>query len=546
MQWTVVQQACQSYSRQHFLICACHSLKTAPHSPNVARCNIFGGRSTMPDQSFVGWSYKRKRALLHVLLFILGSLGSALVLIFGHQGVVVGGVPLRLQGLLLKALSFLQALRGWVQAPFGLVRSAQCLGDQGGLFRPCSSHGPPRGNQPRVPSRGPISRDHRRARGCQATWVLLRRSHCHPQRSQQRISTRSISSSSWNDPHRSCPHRHRSGRSHLAHLSIINWPTSAHRSSSTRSRSRAATRTISFSSCRGLVPACLRSWPAVPISLWPRCRSSSRWWVGAWHTALLRHWWQRALITPGHYVRSDSRETWAVASGLIPFSHPEEGVSLPLVHTRNGLATKTPEILVDHPGPWAPTRAMPDHRDPLCLQVLRADRRRGVHRVEQPRPQPSMDSAVPATHQRPPAVRVPSRHALELRAVPRSLRVSTSHGVPAQRTEPRGDGRGACQATVGSIVISASSHWAWFMFPRPLVMFLCWSCFTVFILHVSHRCQPFMATHPSRQSRQANSSGSFHQLAGSVLEHQSSKCNYRLNQATKPWCFIRHGKLGQT
>ena len=110
------------------------------------------------------------------------------------------------------------------------------------------------------------------------------------------------------------------------------------------------------------------------------------------------------LNTPNHDVRPDSRKARAVATGLVPFSHSEEGIPLPLLHTRNGLATKTPKILVDHPGPWASTRAMPHHCDPLSFQVLWSERCWGMHRMEQPWPQSSMDSAVPPANEHWPGV----------------------------------------------------------------------------------------------------------------------------------------------
>ena len=257
---------------------------------------------------------------------------------------------------------------------------------------------------------------------------------------------------------------------------------------------------------------------------------------------------------PHQHIRLYAGHTRGIVSILRTFFNAKES---PLTRHRElwrHLAME-PLILLHSSFPASRPRP-PDDRDSSGLQIFDSDRTATMDRVEQPASQRPMNPHHPTTIEANPQVIICRAWRLvELRRLPwRRPKRRCPNSTQARSS------RGALRATVGwsgfmvphfmlqcrFIFPCITLDRPGFMFPQTLFFFLCWSWFTVFLLHVSHRCQTFMTTHPSRQSRQANSSSGFHKLAGSILEHQSSKCNYCLSQATKPWCFIRHGKLDQT
>jgi hypothetical protein len=219
--------------------------------------------------------------------------------------------------------------------------------------------------------------------------------------------------------------------------------------------------------------------------------------VSTGNSSLVSRRRKRLIIeAPGHHVRPQPRKSRAVATSLVSLPNPEEGEPLPLFNSLDRLASKAPGISVNHPGPRSPVWAMPDHGGPLRLQVLTSHRCCGVDRVIQPGSESTMNPDPPSSRKTAPTVVATRRHSLELCAIPRPIHRSTSHGLTPKGAKAR-NGQGACEATVVSRFSRVSR--AWFVFPRPLFLFLCWSWFLLFFNWFSQRCQPFHATHPCCQ-----------------------------------------------
>ena len=129
---------------------------------------------------------------------------------------------------------------------------------------------------------------------------------------------------------------------------------------------------------------------------------------------------------------------------------------------------------MNHPGPRSPVWAMPYHGGSLRLQVFASHRYCGVDWMIEPGSQSTMNPDIPSARKIAPPVNVACRHPLEFCTIPRPIHRSTSHGLTTKSAEAR-NGWGACEATVGSRLSRVSR--AWFIFPRPLFLFLCWSWF---------------------------------------------------------------------
>ena len=196
-------------------------------------------------------------------------------------------------------------------------------------------------------------------------------------------------------------------------------------------------------------------------------------------SCLLNRRRERFIIkAPRHHIRPQSRESRAVATSLVPLPNSEEGEPLPLLNSWDRLTSKAPGISVNHPCPRSPVRAVPDHGGPLRLQVLTSHRCCGVDRVIEPGSESTMNPDPASLRETAPTVIASCRHPLELCTIPRTIQRSSSHGLTTQGTQAR-NGQGACEATVMSRFSRVSR--AWFIFPRPLFLFLCWSWFLLFL-----------------------------------------------------------------